>query len=353
MADTAQIKADLERVEDPFLRRTLAELGMIEDVETRRRGALVTLRLPSEEYPHREALAESLRQAVGGPLEVRFTVMSDEEQAALAQRLKTGAVGGPGSATRVIAVGSGKGGVGKSTLTANLAVALASHGRSVGVLDADVWGFSIPAMLGVKGGPAVVDGMLVPPERHGVRVVSMDFFVQPDQAVIWRGPMLHKAVEQFLGDVFWDDPDYLLVDMPPGTGDVAISLSQFLPRAEAVIVTTPQPTAQRVAKRAGLMARKVNQEILGVVENMSWLEGESGSRLTIFGEGGGELLAKELEVPLLGQIPLDPELRAGADAGVPYAELDVPAVADAFRRLAQEIEERRPKVRTHPELVIR
>ncbi|MCP4227387.1 MAG: Mrp/NBP35 family ATP-binding protein, partial [Actinomycetia bacterium] len=201
--------------------------------------------------------------------------------------------------------------------------------------------------------PTVVDEMLMPPEAHGVRAISMDYFVAPDQAVIWRGPMLHKALEQFLVDAYWGDIDYLLIDMPPGTGDIAISMSQFLPRAQALIVTTPQPTAQRVAKRAALMANKVNQEILGVVENMSWFTGDDGKRYQLFGVGGGQLLAEELEVPLLGQVPLVPAMREGADAGIPVsiAAPDSEA-AEAFRSAAERVDELRPKLRSHPELII-
>ena len=223
--------------------------------------------------------------------------------------------GAPGSRTRVISISSGKGGVGKSSVTANTAVALAGSGHDVAVLDADVWGFSIPRMLGVQEPPAVVGGLIVPAAAHGVRVISMDFFVPPDQAVIWRGPMLHKALEQFLDEVWWDEPEFLLLDLPPGTGDVPISLAQFVPDALTIVVTTPQPTAQRVARRAALMAVKMGQEVAGVVENMSWFTGDDGKRYEIFGAGGGQALAAELEVPLLGQVPLLPALREGADRG--------------------------------------
>jgi ATP-binding protein involved in chromosome partitioning len=292
---------------------------------------------------------------------VEFTVMSDEERQSLVNHVRGGGeaareitIGKAGSPTRVIAIASGKGGVGKSSVTANLGVALAQLGKTVGIIDADVWGFSIPKMLGVDRDPTVIENMLLPPEVHGVRVMSMDFFVRPDQAVIWRGPMLHKALEQFLADVHWGDPDYLLIDMPPGTGDIAISISQFLPRSQAIVVTTPQPTAQRVALRAGLMARKVNQEILGVVENMSWFTGDDGHRYPLFGEGGGQRLADELEVPLLAQVPLVPALREGADAGLPVTVSDPAGDAtQAFAALADEVEARQPRLRTHPELVIR
>ena len=291
-------------------------------------------------------------------VDIEFTTMSDEERSQLMTDIRGGAareitVGKPGSKTRVLAIGSGKGGVGKSSVTANLAVAMAEMGQRVGVIDADVWGFSIPKMLGIDRNPTVIDETLLPPEAYGVAVMSMDYFVRPDQAVIWRGPMLHKALEQFLADVHWGDPDYLLIDMPPGTGDVAISMSQFLPRAQSIVVTTPQPTAQRVAKRAGLMAEKVGQEVLGVVENMSWFTGDDDKRYPIFGEGGGAELAADLGVPLLGQVPLVVSLREGADRGIPALESDpTGAAAEAFRLLAKEIDQRKPRVRTHPELVI-
>jgi ATP-binding protein involved in chromosome partitioning len=227
-------------------------------------------------------------------------------------------------------------------------------GHSVGVIDGDIWGFSIPKMLGVTHAPVVIEGSIIPPEAHGVKAMSMDYFVPQDRAVIWRGPMLHKAIEQFLQDVFWDEPEFLIVDMPPGTGDIAISMAQFLPRAQVLLVTTPQPTAQRVARRAALMAEKVNQEVMGVVENMSWFTGDDGKRYHIFGEGGGAALAEELGVPLLAQIPLLPEMREGADQGRPVTVAAPGSEPErAFRQLAEAVKERKPRVRTHPELVIR
>ena len=286
--------------------------------------------------------------------------MTDEERAALSADLRGPAgearevsLAKAGSKTRVIGIASGKGGVGKSSVTANLAVALANKDLRVGIIDADVWGFSIPKMMGIDRPPTVLDDMLLPPEAYGVGVISMDFFVQPDQAVVWRGPMLHKALEQFLVDVHWGDLDYLLIDMPPGTGDVAISISQYLPRSEILVVTTPQPTAQRVAVRAGLMARKVNQDIVGVVENMSWFTGDDGKRYELFGAGGGAELATQLEVDLLGQVPLVPELREGADVGRPITAIDPGGeAASAFARLADELVARGPRLKSHPELVI-
>ncbi|MBU1227596.1 MAG: Mrp/NBP35 family ATP-binding protein [Actinobacteria bacterium] len=290
-------------------------------------------------------------------VDIETTTMSDDRRDAMLARIREGRPerpGGVGSRTRVISVASGKGGVGKSSVTANTAVALTRLGHDTAILDADVWGFSIPRMLGIEEPPAAVgESMIIAPAAHGVRAMSMDFFVPTDRAVVWRGPMLHKALEQFLGDVYWDEPDFLLIDMPPGTGDVAISLSQFLPRSQTVVVTTPQPTAQRVARRAALMASEVDQEIIGIVENMSWFTGDDGTRYPIFGEGGGAALAADLGVPLLGTIPLLPALREGADRGEPVA-IAAPdsEAAAAFEEIAARIVEARPRVRSHPELVI-
>ena len=365
MVDQAAVREAVGRVQDPELHRSLAELNMLRELgvdDAGRVQVLVALTIPG--CPLKDKLTTDVTAAAMGvagvtSVDVQFTHMSEEERAQLVQDVRGSpmreiTIGKPGSKTRVIAVSSGKGGVGKSSVTANLAVSLARIGKTVGVIDADVWGFSIPKMLGVDRQPTVIDDTLIPPEIHGVRVMSMDFFVRPDQAVIWRGPMLHKAMEQFLADVHWDDPDYLLIDMPPGTGDIAISMSQFLPRAQAIVVTTPQPTAQRVAKRAGLMAEKVNQEILGIVENMSWFTGNDGTRYAIFGEGGGAALAEEIGVPLLTQIPLVPALREGADRGLPVTIADPDGeAAAAFERLASEVEARKPRLRSHPELVVR
>ena len=220
----------------------------------------------------------------------------------------------------------------------NLSVALAQRGRSVAVVDADVWGFSIPRMLGVEQSPTVIDSMIVPPESHGVRSISMGFFAEEDEPVIWRGPMLHKALEQFLTDVFWDDPDFLVVDLPPGTGDISLSLAQFLPRAEVFVVTTPQPAAQRVAQRAAFMSKKVQLDVRGVIENMSWFTGDDGKRYELFGAGGGRELAERLDVPLLAQIPLVPELRAGGDSGDPIAAQPDTEAGGTFAALAERID---------------
>lgn len=219
--------------------------------------------------------------------------------------------------TRILAVSSGKGGVGKSSLTVNLACAIAGRGSTVAVIDADVYGFSVPRMIGLDEEPSVENDKIVPPEASGVKVVSMGFFLEEEQAVVWRGPMLHKALEQFITDVAWGDLDYLLIDMPPGTGDVALSISQFLPRAEVIVVTTPQPAAQRVAQRAAAMAAKVGMGVLGVIENMSWFTGDDSKRYELFGSGGGQALADQLGVDLLGQVPVLPEVRIGSDEGRP------------------------------------
>jgi ATP-binding protein involved in chromosome partitioning len=303
------------------------------------------------------AIADAVK-AVGGvsKVNVETTTMGDDRRDALLEAIRKDRPerpGAPGSRTRVISISSGKGGVGKSSVTTNVAVALARLGHDTAVVDADVWGFSIPRMLGIEEPPAAIGDMIIAPAAHGVRAMSMDFFVPTDRAVVWRGPMLHKALEQFLGDVHWDEPEFLLVDMPPGTGDVAISLSQFLPRSQAVVVTTPQPTAQRVARRAALMADEVDQEVIGVVENMSWFMGDDGKRYSIFGEGGGAALAEDLKVPLLGTVPLLPAMREGADRGEPVviAAPDSEAAA-AFGEIAEKIVEARPRVRSHPELII-
>jgi len=289
-------------------------------------------------------------------VDVEVTPMDDDRRDAMLARIKEGRPDRPGAAgsrTRVISIASGKGGVGKSTVTANTAVALSRLGHDTAIIDADVWGFSIPRMMGIEETPAVLGEMIIPPSAHGVRAMSMDYFVPADKAVVWRGPLLHKALEQFLDDVYWDEPEFLLIDMPPGTGDVAISLSQFLTRSQTIVVTTPQPTAQRVARRAALMGREVDQEVIGIVENMAWFACEHGTRYPIFGSGGGAALAEDLGVPLLASVPLLPALREGADRGEPVgmAAPDSEAAA-AFDQIAAKIVDLRPRVRTHPELII-
>jgi ATP-binding protein involved in chromosome partitioning len=261
---------------------------------------------------------------------------------------------GADSSTRILGISSGKGGVGKSSVTVNLAVALAKQGHDVAVLDADVYGFSVPKMLGIEVDPVVIDDMIVPPMAYGVKCISIGFFVDEDQPVMWRGPMLHKALEQFLVDVYWDDPDYLLIDMPPGTGDVALSMAQYLPRSEMYVVTTPQAAAQRVAQRTAYMAKKINLPLRGVIENMSWFTGDDGKRYELFGSGGGALLAADLGVPLLSQIPLVPALREGGDVGQPITVSDPSGeAAQAFDALAELVVARGPGRVFRPELTIR
>jgi ATP-binding protein involved in chromosome partitioning len=359
----AEVLDALRPVEDPELHRSIVDLDMVRRIAVDGPRVDVTVALTVEGCPLRGEITSRVDTAVSAldgveVVGLDFTVMTDDERAALRTRLHgdPAATAGthdahghaqgreipfadPDSKTRVLLVASGKGGVGKSSVTANLSVALATRGHAVAVVDADVWGFSIPRMLGVQHAPVVIDQMLVPPESHGVRCISMGFFAQEDQPVIWRGPMLHKALEQFLTDVFWDEPDYLVVDLPPGTGDISISLAQFLPRAEVLVVTTPQPAAQRVAQRAAFMAQKVNLEVKGVIENMSWFTGDDGKRYELFGAGGGEELANRLGVPLIGRVPLVPELRAGADAGLPIVASDPDGEAGrVFASIAETID---------------
>jgi len=260
----------------------------------------------------------------------------------------------PGSRTRVLAVSSGKGGVGKSSVTVNLAVTLARMGHGVGILDADVYGYSVPRMLGITDRPAIDSEQIIPPVAYGVSCVSMGFFVGEDQPVMWRGPMLHKALEQFLVDVAWGEPDYLVVDMPPGTGDVALSMAQYLPRCEFLVVTTPQSAAQRVAQKTAFMARKLKLPLRGVVENMSWFTGDDGKRYDLFGSGGGQELADSLGVPLLGQVPLVPAVREGGDQGAPVSATDPDGEASrAFAVLAERVVEMGPARIYRSELKIR
>lgn len=359
----------LRPVQDPELHRSIVELEMVRRVDIDLPRVTVAVDLTIAGCPLRAEINRSVTDAVealDGVSEavIEFGVMTDEQREKLRRTLHgdPAATAGaqqahghaegraipfadPDNRTRVILVASGKGGVGKSSITTNLAVALAARENDksgernrVAVVDADVWGFSIPRMLGVDRDPVVIDEMIVPPEVHGVRCISMGFFVEEAQPVIWRGPMLHKALEQFLTDVYWDDPDYLLVDLPPGTGDIALSLAQFLPRSELLVVTTPQPAAQRVAQRAAYMAHKVHITVSGVIENMSWFSGDDGKRYELFGSGGGEELAGDLEVPLLAKIPLVPELREGADDGAPVAADPTTEVGAVFAALAERVD---------------
>ena len=369
----------LRPVQDPELGVSIVELDMVKAVAVRRGTVTVTVALTVPGCPLREEITRRVTEAVR-PLRgvrdvsVSLTVMSREELEAVRRRLqhagpaghgqaaaaplghesgRLSAFAGPGSRTRVVGVTSGKGGVGKSSLTVNLAVALRQAGYDVAILDADVYGFSIPQMLGVDEAPAVRDQKMVPPVAFGVRCISMGFFVEEDQPVMWRGPMLHKALEQFLVDVDWGEPDFLLVDMPPGTGDVALSMAQYLPSSEIYVVTTPQPAARRVAQRTAYMARKINLPLRGVIENMSWFTGDDGTRYQLFGQGGGAALADELGVPLLGQIPLVPALREGGDEGIPVT-VSAPEgeAALAFAAVAGEIAARGRSRIFRPELTI-
>jgi ATP-binding protein involved in chromosome partitioning len=366
----------LRPVEDPELHRSIVDLGMVKGVAIDGGSVQVQINLTVAGCPLRAEITNRVTAAVMAldgvtQVDIGFGVMDDEERARVRELMQGNPAGTAGSQpahghaqgraipfadpanrTRVLLIASGKGGVGKSSVTTNLSIALAQRGRSVGVIDADVWGFSIPRMLGVHNPPVVIDSMLVPPEANGVRAISMGFFADEDQPVIWRGPMLHKALEQFLTDVFWDEPDFLVIDLPPGTGDVAISLAQYLPKAEVYVVTTPQPAAQKVAQRAGFMARKVNLGVKGVIENMSWFTADDGARYELFGEGGGQDLADLLEVPLLGQVPLVPALREGGDNGQPIMAVDPGSeAAKAFAEIARRIdEELAPTRRSHPEL---
>jgi ATP-binding protein involved in chromosome partitioning len=366
----------LRPVEDPELHRSIVDLGMVRAIGIELPAVSVQIALTVAGCPLRNEIERRVTEAVVAldgvdTVSLDYTVMTPEELQALRQTLHgdpastagTNAAHGhaegraipfaaPGSKTRVLLIASGKGGVGKSSVTTNLSIALAQRGHSVAVVDADVWGFSIPRMLGVEHPPTIIDEMIVPPETYGVRCISIGFFIEEDQPVMWRGPMLHKALEQFLTDVFWDEPDYLLVDLPPGTGDVSLSLASFLPRAEMYVVTTPQPAAQRVAQRAAFMAEKVNIEVKGVIENMSWFTGDDGTRYELFGSGGGKELADRLEVPLLGQVPLLSALREGGDAGRPVMVTEPESEASkAFAAIAATVDtELAPTRRHHPEL---
>ena len=349
------VQAALATVNDPEIRRPITELDMVKSVDIDGSVVSVTILLTVAGCPMKDRLTKDITAAVtavGGVERVAVTldVMSDDQRAALKEKLRgpqaTREVpfSKPGSLTRIYAVASGKGGVGKSSVTVNLAAAMAADGLSVGVLDADVYGFSVPRMLGVTQPPTRVDDMILPPVAHDVKVISIGMFVPGNQPVVWRGPMLHRALEQFLTDVFWGDLDVLLLDLPPGTGDIAISTAQLLPNAEILVVTTPQQAAAEVAERAGSIALQTKQQVVGVVENMSWLEQADGTRLELFGAGGGATVAESLgrsigsPVSLLGQIPLDVALREGGDNGLPLvlANPESPA-AQALRGIARQL----------------
>ncbi|WP_432543600.1 Mrp/NBP35 family ATP-binding protein [Kineococcus sp. SYSU DK002] len=350
----------LKSVDDPELHRPITDLGMVDGVDVDDAGQVdVRILLTTAGCPMRDTLTREVTAAVrtvegARAVRVHLGEMNAEQRRALTATVRgtTGAAptipfNDPGNLTRVYAVASGKGGVGKSSVTANLAAAMAADGLRVGLLDADVHGFSIPRLLDVRGKPTKVDSMIIPPVAHGVRVISIGMFVPGNQPVAWRGPMLHRALQQFASEVFWGDLDVLLLDLPPGTGDVAISVGQLLPRAEIVVVTTPQVAASEVAERAGSVAAQTEQRVVGVVENMSWLELPDGQRLEVFGSGGGAVVAQSLthklgtDVPLLAQVPMDVALREGGDAGAPVVltHPDSPA-ARVLRDLARTLARR-------------
>jgi ATP-binding protein involved in chromosome partitioning len=324
----------LATVDDPEINRPITELGMVKSVAVSGGIAHVAVYLTVAGCPMRETITKRVTDAVSRvpgitAVRVDLDVMSPEQLADMKKHLRGGTpeavipFAQPGSLTRVYCVASGKGGVGKSSVTVNLAAALAARGLSVGVVDADIYGHSVPRMLGVSSRPTRVDDMIMPPQAHGVKVISIGMFTAGNDAVVWRGPMLHRALQQFLSDVFWGDLDVLLLDLPPGTGDIAISTAQLIPNAELLVVTTPQQAAAEVAERAGSIALQTRQRLVGVVENMSWLELPDGSRMEPFGSGGGQSVSESLtrmlgaSVPLLGQIPLEPQVRESGDSGTP------------------------------------
>jgi ATP-binding protein involved in chromosome partitioning len=352
MPTKEEIRQALRNVLDPEIGRPIEDIGMLKDIELDGGAVTVHVLITIEGCPLKDRIERDVTNALQ-PLPgvdqvlVRLSPMSEEERAALVSKLRGGAPPQEQKTfftdgrTTVIAVASGKGGVGKSSVTANLACALAAEGHRVGIVDVDVWGFSIPRMMGVSGQPVGFNNMIMPLESHGVKVISMGFFVPEETPVIWRGPMLHKAVQQFLGDVYWGDLDFLLADLPPGTGDVSLSMAQFLPGAQMLVVTTPQDAARKVAERAGRMAEQTHLKVVGVIENMSYFVcPHCGERTSIFGEGGGREAAETLGVPLLGEIPLMPALREGGDRGTPIVVSDPDSVAglalrDAARELAR------------------
>jgi ATP-binding protein involved in chromosome partitioning len=347
-----QVRQALRNVLDPEIGKPIEDIGMLQGIEVNDGSVRVHVLITIEGCPLKDRITSDVTNALH-PLgvervDVELSPMSEQQRAELVTRLRGGAAAPQqqrqffvGTDTTVIAVASGKGGVGKSSVTVNLACALAAEGHRVGVLDADVWGFSVPRMMGVAGQPVGFNNMILPLESHGVKVISMGFFVPEETPVIWRGPMLHKAIEQFLGDVYWGELDFLLADLPPGTGDVSISLASFLPGASMLVVTTPQEAARKVAERAGKMAERTNLRPLGVIENMSWFAcPHCGERTSIFGAGGGQEAADTLGVPLFAQVPLVPDLRQGGDEGRPIVVTDPDspagqALRDAARTIAQ------------------
>ena len=377
-----QVVEALRPVQDPELNMSIVDLNMVKAIKIRRGRVNVTVALTVAGCPLRTEITKRVTDAVGAlpgvdDVAVELTVMTEDELHAVRDKMRGAAGHGAeghdhggqrlghedgrpnpfmngSSRTRILGISSGKGGVGKSSVSVNLAIALAKAGHDVGILDADVYGFSVPKMLGIEVEPVVIDDMIVPPIAFGVKCMSIGFFVGEDQPVMWRGPMLHKALEQFLVDVYWGTPDFLLIDMPPGTGDVALSMAQYLPSSEVYVVTTPQAAAGRVAQRSAFMAKKINLPLRGVIENMSWFTGDDGRRYELFGAGGGQQLAADLGVPLLGQIPFVTALREGGDVGVPVTVSDDRGeAAQAFAGLASEIVAKGRSRVFRPELTIR
>ncbi|MYW92331.1 Mrp/NBP35 family ATP-binding protein [Amycolatopsis rubida] len=351
------VRTALKDVYDPEIKKPITDLGMVKDVAIGDDGVVdVGIYLTVAGCPLKATLTADTKKAVSklpgvADVRVELDVMSDEQRTELRKSLRGDAAepvipfAQPGSMTRVYCVASGKGGVGKSSVTVNLAVAMAERGLSVGVVDADIYGHSVPRMLGAREKPTKVDTMIMPPQAHGVKVISIGMFTPGNAPVVWRGPMLHRALQQFLADVFWGDLDILLLDLPPGTGDIAISVAQLIPNAEILVVTTPQQAAAEVAERAGAIAMQTRQRVAGVIENMSWLETPTGERIEVFGAGGGQTVADSLSksvgstVPLLGQVPLDPRLREQGDEGTPIVLSDPEAPAslvlkDAAKQLS-------------------
>jgi ATP-binding protein involved in chromosome partitioning len=348
------VRVALASVQDPEIHRPITDLGMVKDVIVQDDGSVdVAVYLTVAGCPLRDKITKDVTAAVSAVdgvtgVRVDLDVMNDEQRTNLRKSLRGDEpkipFAEPGSLTRVYCVASGKGGVGKSSVTVNLAVAMAERGLSVGVVDADIYGHSVPRMLGAHGKPTKVETMIMPPQANGVKVISIGMFTPGNTPVVWRGPMLHRALQQFLAETFWGDLDILLLDLPPGTGDIAISVAQLIPNAEILVVTTPQLAAAEVAERAGAIAIQTRQRIAGVIENMSWMQMPDGSRMEIFGSGGGETVAASLsrmvgsDVPLLGQVPLDPRLREGGDAGTPLvkSEPDAPA-AQVLKDIAKRL----------------
>ncbi|MBS6275936.1 MAG: Mrp/NBP35 family ATP-binding protein [Actinomycetaceae bacterium] len=354
-----EITATLATVVDPEIHRPITEINMVGDIDINPAGvAKIEIRLTTAGCPLKDQISSEVKEKISAlpgisQVEVVLTEMSAEQKADLRKKLRGGVAPKvipftrKENLTRVYAISSGKGGVGKSSVTVNLAAAMAKNGKKVGIVDADIYGFSIPQMMGVTTPPQVLEGMLIPPVAHGVKVISIGMFMEENTPVIWRGPILHRALEQFFADVHWGDLDVLFIDLPPGTGDVPISIAQLIPKSEIIVVTTPQTAAVEVAERAGLMAKQTQQRVVGVVENMSYLELPDNTRMPIFGSGGGKEVAEQLssileyKVPLLAEIPLEQALREGGDAGVPIAIQEESSPAQrALQKVAEQLGKR-------------